>query len=150
MFVKKIVRFYKSCFCLQMHRQFFSYLAHATITGDNLAANLDPCVAITAFRSKGSLSCDMGPRLIWSHLKGWHQRPSEIQTHDARIITSLCPHSNHCGTWAIFIMNVNNKKSVNRCSLAIPPLWHEYITLMLICFIYGQTEKQEVGIGFVQ
>jgi hypothetical protein len=34
--------------CFQPHEQFFSYLAAVTITGDR-AANLDLCLALTAF-----------------------------------------------------------------------------------------------------
>jgi hypothetical protein len=38
------------------HEQFFSYLATVTITGDR-AANLDLCLALTAFSSEGSFTC---------------------------------------------------------------------------------------------
>jgi hypothetical protein len=38
----------------ESHEQFFSYLANVTITGDG-AANLDICLALTAFSSEGLL-----------------------------------------------------------------------------------------------
>jgi hypothetical protein len=38
-------------FCFESHEQFFSYLATVTITGDR-TANLDLCLALTAFSSK--------------------------------------------------------------------------------------------------
>jgi hypothetical protein len=51
-------------FCFESHEQFFSYLATVTITGDG-AANLDRCLALTDFSSKGSFPChtycDTGP-----------------------------------------------------------------------------------------
>jgi hypothetical protein len=37
--------------CFKSHEQFFSYLATATITGDR-AANLDLCLALTAFSTR--------------------------------------------------------------------------------------------------
>jgi hypothetical protein len=44
------------------------------------AANLDLCLALTAFSSEGSFSCntycDTGPRFIRSHPKDRHQRPT--------------------------------------------------------------------------
>jgi hypothetical protein len=50
--------------CFESHKQFFSYLAAVTITGDR-AANLDLCLALAAFSSKGSFTChtycNMGP-----------------------------------------------------------------------------------------
>jgi hypothetical protein len=50
--------------CFESHEQFFSYLATVTITGDG-AANLDLCLALTAFSSEGSFTChtycDTGP-----------------------------------------------------------------------------------------
>jgi hypothetical protein len=39
-------------FCFESHEQFFSYLATVTITGER-AANLDLCLALTAFSSEG-------------------------------------------------------------------------------------------------
>jgi hypothetical protein len=42
--------------CFEPHEQFFSYLAAVTIAGD-WAANLDLCLALTAFSSEGS-NCD--------------------------------------------------------------------------------------------
>jgi hypothetical protein len=42
--------------CFQSHEQFFSYLATVTIAGDR-AANLDLCLALTAFSSEGSFTC---------------------------------------------------------------------------------------------
>jgi hypothetical protein len=52
--------------CFDPHEQFFSNLAAVTITGDR-AANLDLCLALTAFSSEGSFTChtycDTGPFL---------------------------------------------------------------------------------------
>jgi hypothetical protein len=49
--------------CFEPHEQFFSYLADVTITDDRVA-NLDLCLALTAFSSEGSftrhISCDTG------------------------------------------------------------------------------------------
>jgi hypothetical protein len=42
--------------CFESHEQFFSYLATVTIAGDR-AANLDLCLALTAFSSEGSFTC---------------------------------------------------------------------------------------------
>jgi hypothetical protein len=42
--------------CFESHEQYFSYLATVTITGDG-AANLDLCLALTAFSSEGSFTC---------------------------------------------------------------------------------------------
>jgi hypothetical protein len=57
--------------CLS-HEQFFIYLATVTITGDR-AANLDLCLALTAFISECSLTCptycDTGPPFLRSYLK---------------------------------------------------------------------------------
>ena len=39
--------------CFETHEQYFSYLTTVTITGD-MAANLDLCLALTAFSSEGS------------------------------------------------------------------------------------------------
>jgi hypothetical protein len=56
----------------ELHEQFFSYLATVTITDDR-AANLDLCLALTAFSSGGSFTChtycDTGPPLIRSYPK---------------------------------------------------------------------------------
>jgi hypothetical protein len=54
--------------CLfESHEQFFSYLASVTITDDG-AANLDLCIALTAFSSEGSFTChtycDTGPPFL--------------------------------------------------------------------------------------
>jgi hypothetical protein len=58
--------------CFESHEQFFSYLATVTITGDR-AANLDLCLAHTAFSSEGSFTChtycDTGPPFLMSHPK---------------------------------------------------------------------------------
>jgi hypothetical protein len=58
--------------CLESHKQFFSYLATVTITGDG-AANLDLCLALTTFSSKGSFTChtycDTGPLFLRSYPK---------------------------------------------------------------------------------
>jgi hypothetical protein len=40
----------------ESHEQFFSYLATVNITGDR-AANLDLCLALTAFSNEGSFTC---------------------------------------------------------------------------------------------
>jgi hypothetical protein len=51
--------------------QFFSYLATVTITGDG-AANLDLCLALTAFSIEGSFTChtycNTGPLFLRSYL----------------------------------------------------------------------------------
>jgi hypothetical protein len=53
--------------CFELREQFFSYLATVTITGDK-AANLDLCLALTAFSSEGSFTChtycDIGPPFL--------------------------------------------------------------------------------------
>jgi hypothetical protein len=58
--------------CFESHEQFFSYMATVTITGDG-AANLDLCLALTAFSSEGSFTChtycDTGPPFFRSHPK---------------------------------------------------------------------------------
>jgi hypothetical protein len=42
--------------CFESHEQFFSYLATVTIAGDG-AANLELCLALTAFSSESSFTC---------------------------------------------------------------------------------------------
>jgi hypothetical protein len=58
--------------CFELHEQFFSYLAAVTITGDR-AANLDLCLALTAFSSEGSFTChtycNTGPPFLRSYPK---------------------------------------------------------------------------------
>jgi hypothetical protein len=58
--------------CFESHEQFFSYLATVTNTGDG-AANLDRCLAFTAFRSEAYFTCntycDTGPPFLRSYLK---------------------------------------------------------------------------------
>jgi hypothetical protein len=58
--------------CFESHDQFFSYLAIVTITGDG-AANLDLCLALTAFSSEGSFRyhtyCNTGPPFLRSYPK---------------------------------------------------------------------------------
>jgi hypothetical protein len=58
--------------CFELHEQFFSYLATVTITGHR-AANLDLCLALTAFSSVGSFMChtycDTGPPFLRSYPK---------------------------------------------------------------------------------
>jgi hypothetical protein len=58
--------------CFESHEQFFNYLATVTITGDG-AANLDLCLALTAFSSEGSFTChtycNMGPPFLRSYPK---------------------------------------------------------------------------------
>jgi hypothetical protein len=58
--------------CYEWHKQFFSYLATVTITGDR-AANLDLCFVFTAYSSEGSFTChtycDTGPPFLRSYLK---------------------------------------------------------------------------------
>jgi hypothetical protein len=58
--------------CFESHEQFFSYLATVIITGDK-AANLDLCLALTAYSSEGSFSChtycDTGPPFLRSYQK---------------------------------------------------------------------------------
>jgi hypothetical protein len=57
---------------LDSHEEFFSYLATFTITCDR-AANLDLCLALTAFSSEGSFKCrtycDTGPPFLRSYSK---------------------------------------------------------------------------------
>jgi hypothetical protein len=57
-------------FVFEPHEQFFSYLAAVTIAGD-MAANLDLCLALTAFSSEGSFMChtycDTGPPFLRSY-----------------------------------------------------------------------------------
>jgi hypothetical protein len=59
-------------FSFEMHEQFFSYLATVTFTGDR-AANLDLCLALTAFSSEGTFTChtycDKGPSFLRSYPK---------------------------------------------------------------------------------
>jgi hypothetical protein len=59
-------------FCSESHEQFFSYLATVAITGDG-AANLDICLALTAFSSEGSFTCNTycytGPPFLRSYPK---------------------------------------------------------------------------------
>jgi hypothetical protein len=59
-------------FYFELHKQFFSYLATVTITSDR-AAHLDQCLALTAFSSEGSFTCntycDTGPLFLRSHPK---------------------------------------------------------------------------------
>jgi hypothetical protein len=54
--------------CFESHEQFFSYLATVTIAGDR-AANLDLCLALTAFSSEGSFTCHTGPPFLRSYPK---------------------------------------------------------------------------------
>jgi hypothetical protein len=58
--------------CFESHEQFFSCLATITITGER-AANLDLCLALTAFGSEGSFTChtycNMGPLFLRSYPK---------------------------------------------------------------------------------
>jgi hypothetical protein len=66
----------QSCVCLfvcfESREQFFSYLATVTIAGDR-AANLDLCLALTAFSSEGSFTChtycDTGSPFLRSYPK---------------------------------------------------------------------------------
>jgi hypothetical protein len=59
-------------FSFETHEEFFSYLANVTITGDG-AANLDLCLALTAFSSESSFTChtysDTGPPFLSSYPK---------------------------------------------------------------------------------
>ena len=56
--------------CFESHEQFFSYMATVTIAGDRVA-NLDLCLALTAFSSEGSFTChtycDTGPPFLRSY-----------------------------------------------------------------------------------
>jgi hypothetical protein len=53
--------------CFEPHEQFFSYLAAVAIASD-WAANLDLCLALTAFSREGSFTChtccDTGPPFL--------------------------------------------------------------------------------------
>ena len=59
-------------FVLSRSSNFYSYLATFTITGDR-AANLDLCLALTAFSSEGYFTChtycDTGPPFLRSYPK---------------------------------------------------------------------------------
>jgi hypothetical protein len=59
-------------FCFESHEQFVSYQATVTITGDR-AANLNLCLALTAFSSEGSFTyhtyCDTGSPFLRSYPK---------------------------------------------------------------------------------
>jgi hypothetical protein len=65
-------KMYSLFVCFEPHGQFFSYLATVTIAGDR-AANLDQCLALTAFSSEGSFTChthcDTGPSFLRSYPK---------------------------------------------------------------------------------
>jgi hypothetical protein len=54
--------------CFESHEQFFSCLATVTTTGDR-AANLDLCLALMVFSSKGHTYCDSGPPFLKSYPK---------------------------------------------------------------------------------
>jgi hypothetical protein len=58
--------------CFESHEQFFSYLATVTIASDR-AANLDLCLALTAFSSEVSFTChtycDTRPPFLRSYPK---------------------------------------------------------------------------------
>jgi hypothetical protein len=58
--------------CFESDEQFFSYLATVTIACDR-TANLDLCLALTAFSSEGSFTChtycDTGPPFLRSYPK---------------------------------------------------------------------------------
>jgi hypothetical protein len=68
--------------CFESHEQFFIYLATATITCDK-AANLDLCLALTAFSSEGSFTshtyCNTGPPCLRSYPKEqWFYLPNTV------------------------------------------------------------------------
>jgi hypothetical protein len=71
-FKKKEVSWFCLFICFESHEQFFSYLATVTIAGDR-AANLDLCLALTAFSSEGSFMCntycDKGTSFLRSYPK---------------------------------------------------------------------------------
>jgi hypothetical protein len=58
--------------CFESHEQFFSYLTSITMAGDR-ASNLDLCLALAAFSSKGSFTChtyyETGPLSLRSYRK---------------------------------------------------------------------------------
>jgi hypothetical protein len=60
--------YYSICLlvCFESHKQYFSYMATDTITGDK-AANLDLCLALTAFSSEGHTYCNMGLLFLRSY-----------------------------------------------------------------------------------
>jgi hypothetical protein len=71
--------------CFESQKQFFTYLATVTITGDR-AANVDLSLALTAFGSEGSFTChtysDMGLPFLCSYLKDPLLRSSD---HDQKL-----------------------------------------------------------------
>jgi hypothetical protein len=75
----------------ELHEQFFSYLATVTIAGDR-AANLNLCLALTAFSSEGSFTChtycDTGPPFLRSYPKRPVILPSECCALGEGVITT--------------------------------------------------------------
>ena len=51
--------------CFESHKQFFSYLATVTITGDRVA-NLDLCLVLTAFSIEGYFTCHLASSAVCS------------------------------------------------------------------------------------
>jgi hypothetical protein len=60
--------------CFERHEQFFSYLATVIITGYR-AANLDLCLALTAFSSESSFTCHIYCNTGPPFFKVIYQRP---------------------------------------------------------------------------
>jgi hypothetical protein len=56
--------------CFELHEQFVSYLANVIITGDR-AANLDLCLALTAFKPKKEICLFPGKKKENYGLVGW-------------------------------------------------------------------------------
>ena len=101
--------------CLQPPEQFFSYPAAVTITGYR-AANLDLCLALTAYSSEGSLLCHV-------HLLRHGTSVFKVISERPMILASKC-HA--FGEGAIttyfkvlgFVFNdhVNDKLKLDKCS----------------------------------
>jgi hypothetical protein len=71
---KRITNFVCLIECFKPHEHFFSYLAVVTISGDR-AANLDLCLAFTAFSSEGFLTCHTYCDTGTSYLRSYPKDP---------------------------------------------------------------------------
>ena len=69
--------------CFELHEQFVSYLAAVTITDDK-GANLDLCLTLTAFNSKGSFTCQEAITTYFKRLR--LTRPTRARLE----LTTLC------------------------------------------------------------
>jgi hypothetical protein len=113
--------------CFGPHKQFFSYLTAVTITSDR-SANLDLCLALTAFSSEGSFTChtsaipnvreflvsielssDISKILLMSRLKYqfWYKKKIKIKTRC--VIKHKCPRTRQIPEEAIVIKNPRSR-----------------------------------------